>query len=102
MRPEAAPTSSTGITLALCAILILCTLTILVIALRSGRGSDDADDDGFGHGGGGPHLPRPPESGPSIDEPTWWPDFERQFRDYAEKMAGQASRSRRRSREASR
>jgi hypothetical protein len=96
MRPEAAPTSGTGITLAVCAILILATLTILVIAIRSGHG-DDSDDDGPPPGGGGPDRPRPPQGGPSIEEPQWWPDFERQFREYAETMARRPPRTRRRS-----
>jgi hypothetical protein len=45
---------------------------LLAAPLLSPRGDDDGDDDG----GGGP-------SGPDDGEPPWWPEFEREFREYA-------------------
>ena len=39
----------------------------------------DSGSDG-GWGGSGGRGPRDP--GPPLDEPRWWPEFERQFADY--------------------
>ncbi len=47
--------------------------SLLAAPLMRPRG-DDGDDGG----GGGP-------DGPDGDEPPWWPDFEREFRAYAER-----------------
>jgi hypothetical protein len=100
MRPEAVSTSGPGILLTLCAILIFVTLAILILAILAvvivtirGRRSDDSGDEDPGPGGRGPDPPHPPGGGPSIDELQWWPEFERQFRDYADEMVSQPSRS---------
>jgi hypothetical protein len=55
---------------------------VLSVAARprpAGPGTDEDADPGSG-GGGGPRLPGGP-SQPGGD-PTWWPEFERQFADY--------------------
>ena len=50
----------------------LLTLAIFLLAAPLMRPRDDDDgDDGFGG------------SGPEDPEPPWWPEFEREFRDYA-------------------
>jgi hypothetical protein len=46
---------------------------LLAAPLLAPRGEDGGDD-----GGGGPRLPEDPE-------PPWWPDFEREFREYADR-----------------
>ena len=52
----------------------LLTLAIFLLAARlvRPRREDDGDDDGFGG------------SGPGDPEPPWWPEFEREFRHYAD------------------
>jgi hypothetical protein len=56
----------------LCALVTL-ILSLIVAPLLRPRGRDDGD--------GGIGKPRPDE--PS---PPWWPEFEREFRDYAERL----------------
>lgn len=56
----------------LCAVLTL-ALALVIAPLLRPRGGDDDD--------GGSGVPRDPE-----DPPPWWPDFEREFRDYAERL----------------
>lgn len=53
---------------------------VVVLVTRPPRHGGDDDDEGRG-GGGGPRGPDRPPS-PSGD-PAWWPDFERQFAEYA-------------------
>ena len=53
-----------------CALLTLGSF-FLAAPLMCPRRDDDGDDDGFGG------------SGPDEPEPPWWPQFEREFRDYA-------------------
>jgi hypothetical protein len=56
----------------LCAVLTL-MLSLIVAPLLRPRRSDE-DDGGIG---------APP---PDDPEPPWWPDFEREFRDYADRL----------------
>jgi hypothetical protein len=43
-----------------------------------GNDGDSGSDGGWGRSGGRyPNDPRPP-----LDEPVWWPEFERQFAAY--------------------
>jgi hypothetical protein len=61
----------------------LCAVVTLVLAfataplLRPRRRRGDEDDP--------PSPPDPPDDDP---EPPWWPEFEREFRDYADERAG--------------
>jgi hypothetical protein len=55
-----------------CALLTLVITQLAAPLLRPRR--DDADDDGDG-----------PGRGPQDPEPPWWPEFEREFRDHAER-----------------
>jgi hypothetical protein len=57
----------------LCAVITL-VLSFAVAPLLRPRRGDDGD--------GGIGAPRPPDDPP----PPWWPDFERQFREYAERL----------------
>jgi hypothetical protein len=60
----------------------LCFVALAIVRLSSGHGRDDTGGDDGGPGwrrGGGP-WPRGPR--PKSPEPTWWPEFERQFRAY--------------------
>jgi hypothetical protein len=51
------------------------------IARHGGESGDDpGEDDG---GGGGGRRPKPPDPRPEFD-PSWWPEFERQFAAYAQ------------------
>jgi hypothetical protein len=59
-------------------------VTLIVAAARSKPDPGDRDDDAGSEGGGSDRLPgdsplRPPGAG----EPAWWPQFERDFADYA-------------------
>ena len=56
----------------LCAVVTL-TLSLLVAPLLKPRGRDDGD---------GGVRPPPPDDPP----PPWWPEFEREFRAYAERL----------------
>jgi hypothetical protein len=47
-----------------------------ILAFWLARGRPDGDDDGGGGGGGGESDHDPPS-------PSWWPSFERDFREYA-------------------
>ena len=51
----------------------LLTLGIVLLAAPLMRPPGDDGPGPGGGGGGGPHEPEPP----------WWPEFEREFRDYA-------------------
>jgi hypothetical protein len=44
---------------------------------RGGEGEDGAD-------GGGGSVPNPAPPRPPSEDPDWWPEFEREFRDYRE------------------
>ena len=54
-----------------CALLTLGVFLLGAPLMRPRRDDDGDDDDGFGG------------SGPDDPEPPWWPRFEREFRDYA-------------------
>lgn len=54
-----------------CALLTLGIFLLAAPLMRPPR--DGGDDDGDGRDGSGPDDPEPP----------WWPEFEREFRDYA-------------------
>ena len=85
MRASGAAISSAHLCLGLAGWLLLgvppwffggCALLTLGVALLAAPmldPRDDGPDDGGGPGGGGPVDPEPP----------WWPQFEREFRDYA-------------------
>jgi hypothetical protein len=55
-----------------CALLTLGIFLLAAPLMRPRRGGDDGGDDR------GPEGP-----GPDDPEPPWWPEFEREFRDYA-------------------
>ena len=74
-------------------VLVILGLTLAILASRSGGGGDDPDDDGRGPGGRGPQLPRPPDDGPALDEPDWWPEFERNFANYVAEGRNRSGRS---------
>jgi hypothetical protein len=57
----------------LCALLTL-VLSLVIAPLLRPRGGDDGD--------GGIGAPREPDDPP----PPWWPEFEREFREYAERL----------------
>jgi hypothetical protein len=57
----------------LCALVTL-VLSLVIAPLLRPRGGDDGD--------GGIGAPREPDDPP----PPWWPDFEREFREYAERL----------------
>jgi hypothetical protein len=63
------------------AVFVTGTLLVLFVLTRlSNDGGDDSSGGGgYGNrgGGGSPRKPKPP--GP---EPTWWPEFERDFHTY--------------------
>jgi hypothetical protein len=63
-------------------------LVMFVIArLSSDSGGDDSDGGGGGfwnRGGGWPKGPRPK---PRDPEPSWWPEFERDFHAYVHAQA---------------
>jgi hypothetical protein len=51
---------------------------------------DDSDSDSDG-GGGGNIRPQPPSpSGDTGGEPSWWPEFEQQFAEYAGRAAARS------------
>ena len=56
-----------------CALLTLAIFLLAAALMRPRHGGDDDGDDG---GPGGP--------GPDDPEPPWWPEFEREFRHYAD------------------
>ena len=64
---------------ALCAVLTL-TLSLIAAPLLKPRGPDDGD---------GGVRPPPPGDPP----PPWWPEFEREFRAYAERLTSVRGRS---------
>jgi hypothetical protein len=64
----------------LCALLTLALSLITAPLLRPRRGDD-------GDGG-----ITPPDD-PDEPEPPWWPDFEREFRDYAERLTSVRGRT---------
>ena len=72
------------------AVFVAIATAIAVIELLRARGSnDDGNDDGDddpGWGRRGPEQPRG-DPGPSGTDPTWWPEFERQFAAYMEDAA---------------
>jgi hypothetical protein len=64
---------------------MLCAPWLAARSLRRRRLGDDSDDgDGFGGGGGG-RRPTPPNRPPDAD-PEWWPEFEREFATYVERL----------------
>ena len=63
----------------LCAVITL-ALALVIAPLLKPRGPDDGD--------GGVSPPRPPD--PS---PPWWPEFERDFREYAERLTSVRGRT---------
>jgi hypothetical protein len=73
---------------------VIFAVTVLLIAVLSGRDSDNPDEGSSGPGDGGPELPRPPDDGPSADEPDWWPEFERKFESYVKSGAYERRRNR--------
>jgi hypothetical protein len=78
---------SSGMGTLVIALLTVIGLTVLAaVALRHGgyRGSGPGEADGDDGGGSLPRVPpqRPPEP-PDGLEPDWWPDFEREFAEYA-------------------
>jgi hypothetical protein len=60
-------------------------VTLVVIGLLRARATGDGDDDS-GPGRGGPQPPSG-DPGPSGANPTWWPEFERDFAAYLEATA---------------
>jgi hypothetical protein len=59
--------------------------TWLCVAVDRLRKLDHGSEGGEGEGGGGrggPGPPRPPHPRPPSEDPDWWPEFERDFRDY--------------------
>lgn len=56
----------------------LCFAVGRLMELDQGNEGEDGED-GEGWGGPGPARPRPPS-----EDPNWWPEFERDFRDYVE------------------
>jgi hypothetical protein len=79
-------------------IIIFCIIGFSSIALaalgfwrrgRRGQGGD-SDEGGRGWGRGGGWRPRGPR--PREPEPAWWPEFERDFRDYV-RAQGQLTRA---------
>ena len=83
-------------TAVLIGLLALMTLTICVAALahrRSGSGSTGgpADDEGGDDGGSQPRVPPQRPSGPcDALDPDWWPEFEREFTEYARGLSSRA------------
>ena len=63
----------------LCAVVTL-TVSLIVAPLLEPRGPDDGD---------GGVRPPPPDDPP----PPWWPEFEREFRAYAERLTSVRGRS---------
>jgi hypothetical protein len=63
---------------------------LAIVRLSRGNGGEEggADEDRWWRGGGGPPRPRP--RGP---EPSWWPEFEREFRAYVSAHGGHRSAS---------
>jgi hypothetical protein len=64
----------------LCAVLTLALALVAAPLLRPRRRGDD--DGGLG-------APPPPDE----PEPPWWPEFEREFRDFAERLTSVRSRT---------
>jgi hypothetical protein len=63
----------------LCAVITL-VLALIVAPLLEPRRRDDGD------GGTGAQLP------PDEPSPPWWPEFEREFREYAERLTSVRAR----------
>jgi hypothetical protein len=57
-------------------------LCLAVDRLRKLDHGGEGDDGGEGWGGPGP--PSPAHPCPPSEDPEWWPEFERDFRDYLE------------------
>jgi hypothetical protein len=59
-------------------------VVVLALALTRppGRRDGEEGDSGPGGGGGGPGDKRPEGPDPAGGDPTWWPEFERQFADH--------------------
>lgn len=77
MRPGLAAHREAVALIPLYTILTALTLFIVFVVFRRGRGSDD--DGGGGRGGGsGDRRPSPRDPRPD-GEPSWWPEFEREF-----------------------
>ena len=71
---------------------------VLIAIVHVERRTDHGDgpSDGGGGEGGDPRRPRPSPPRPSDGDPGWWPDFERQFADYAARHPfGETTRTRR-------
>jgi hypothetical protein len=60
-----------------CAVVTLFVALVAAPMMRTPPPRSDDDDGGGDGGGGGP-------SGPDGGDPPWWPEFERDFRAYAE------------------
>jgi hypothetical protein len=71
-------------------VLIGAAIALLFAAMRAGGTVRRARDEGEGPGGGGGgNLRRRPRPRPPSDsgDPPWWPEFEREFRDYVARPA---------------
>jgi hypothetical protein len=62
--------------------------TFVALALVRVSRKDGPDDGGEGGDDGPPRRGRGPRPRPSGPEPTWWPQFERDFRSYVIAQAG--------------
>lgn len=71
-------------------VVLICALLIagLIAAVAGFRAElkSDGGDDGSGPGGPGPDRPRPQDPGPGGGDPVWWPEFERQFAAYVNRV----------------
>jgi hypothetical protein len=63
---------------------LLVGAVLIVPILRSNSASTRRRDDGEGGSGGGGlrRKPRPPAPTGGVDDPSWWPAFEREFATY--------------------
>lgn len=66
------------------AVVVAGYLLILAVAARNRKSAPGHPDDGDGNGGGSLlDGSRPPNPTGGVDAPSWWPEFEREFRAYA-------------------
>jgi hypothetical protein len=78
-RVTSAPANWVTMIAVIASLAIMVAVAITVASRRATRRRGDDDTDfGGGGGGRGPDAPRDPEG-----DPAWWPEFERQFADYA-------------------
>ena len=75
----APPPWTAVVSIGLCVLLFLGVFALALGGFGDGDGSDDTHGGDSGPGGREPRRPPPSDHGPPRGDPSWWPEFERQF-----------------------